>query len=134
MAGTAFKYRSIFLSVAGVAVAIAIIGVILFVKSGPFYRQDLKMHIINVGDMELQSVTVQVTGGTYEMGSIVPGKKATVTIKPTSESGISLSVKNLRGDVQQFDAGGYIEPNYVGDVTVEITDQHVVRFEMQTFP
>ena len=106
MNGTTFKNRSIFLSAAGVAVAIAIFWVILVVKSGPFYRQDLEIHIINVGDMELQSVTVQVTGSTYEMGSIVPGKKATVTIKPTSESGISLSVKNLRGDVRPFDAGG----------------------------
>jgi hypothetical protein len=44
----------------------------------------------NSGSEALRSVTVQVTGRSYELGDIPPGGSKTVKLNPTSESHIEL--------------------------------------------
>ena len=111
----------------GLVVGFFILFAAAVAKFGPFYRHDLQVQVINVGDMELSSVVVKVSGAAYEIGPLVPGKRVHVAVVPTSESSIEVKVRSLLGDEQTFVAAGYIERGWVGDVTMEVAGGRLIN-------
>ena len=115
-----------------VIVAICLLSPVM--KFHPFSPTDLTVHVTNVGDMEFQSVRVEVTGRSYELGRILPGKEASTVVSPTGESSVKLRAIDLRGDVQNYDTGPYIEPGFVGDIRIKLTYQRLVAVDSSAFP
>ena len=108
-----------------VIIAAMLISAVIF-KFGPFSRNELRVHIENVGDMELRSLEVSVTGGRVMLGSLMPGRKAEAVVVPTGESSVKISLIDLLDEEHNFDAGGYFEPGYVGDIWIKMTYAKVV--------
>jgi hypothetical protein len=76
----------------------------------------------NSGSEVLRSVTVQVTGRSYELVDIPSGGSKTVKLDPTSESHIKLLFPT--GPSLTIDC--YFEPNYRGRINASVTSRAVV--------
>lgn len=76
----------------------------------------------NSGTEALRSVTVQVTGRSYELGDIPPGGSKIVKLNPTSESHIKLLFPTGRS----LTIDSYFEPDYRGRINASVTSMAVV--------
>lgn len=101
---------------------------------GPFYRDDLRVTVENVGDMEFAAVRVDVRGGSQELGRISPGREASATFQIGGESGVKVTVTDLTGAVTEFGPLGYFEPVNVGDVVFKIKNNLLISVRETTFP
>lgn len=82
----------------------------------------IQVTVQNAGDQELKSLACHVTGRSYQLGDLPPGRRAQVTVRSTSESHLEISFVDTAGSAQRLDAGGYLEPNYRGSIQVSIRD------------
>jgi hypothetical protein len=76
----------------------------------------------NVGPEALRSVTVDVTGKSYAIGDLLPGRSKTVKVNPLGESHIGLRFRE--GRVLTIDC--YMEHDYGGRIEANVTSQAVV--------
>lgn len=79
--------------------------------------------LTNSGADALRSVTVQVTGRSYELGDIPPRGSKTVKLNPTSESHIKLLFPTGRS----LTIDCYLEPDYRGRINASVTSIAVVE-------
>jgi hypothetical protein len=64
---------------------------------GPFYRRDLRIHVKNVGQVDLVDITIHVTGNNYEIGKVATSESKTVPVVPTGQSHLEISLLNKSG-------------------------------------
>jgi hypothetical protein len=84
----------------------------------------------NVGSEVLPAVVVEVTGRSYMLGDVPPGRNKTVKLNATADSHIELRSSNGRRLVIDC----YFEPGYGGSITANVTSQAVVSVEDQVSP
>lgn len=80
----------------------------------------------------MKTVTLHVTGASYELGDLAAGKSKTKTVKPKGESSLEVQFTDSAGRKHRIDAGGYFESGYRGSVRVEIKEGQIDRFEDKT--
>jgi len=103
---------------AGFALAIGV-GALAIVLSG-----GLTVTVRNVSDQRLTGVVVHVTGASYKLGNVEPGKSKSVRVSPTGESHVE--IEHLAG---RLIVNTYLEAGYCGHVDVDVTPSEVVRVE-----
>lgn len=109
------KFRWWLLAIpAGLVAAILMAVVALPLRSG------IQVTVENSGTKPLKSVTLHVTGASYNLGDITPGASATARVKPTGESHLEIEFTDAGGEVRRLDAGGYFESGYRGTIRVSI--------------
>lgn len=90
----------------------------------------LTVTVKNVGSEPLRSVTVQVTGGSYELGDLPPGIERSTTVNPAGESIISIDLIDSRGQANTLQVDCYIDKGMWGVVSLEVTDHTVEKWSM----
>ena len=100
-------------------VALALLAIFASVRSA---TAGVEFTLKNAGADALRSVTVHVTGRSYELGDIPLGGAKTVKLSPTSESHIEVRLatgRNLSIDC-------YLEHGYRGRINATVTSTAVV--------
>ena len=77
----------------------------------------------------MQSVVLHVTGRSYPVGDVLPGKTIVQTVEPTSESHLEIEFADANGEMQRAIVDTYFEPGYAGTLSVVIQDGEVVSSE-----
>jgi hypothetical protein len=104
--------------------AIAVSGAYLWSK----LHSGIEVSIANPGTT-MRSVVLHVTGRSYPVGDILPGKIAVATVQPTSESHLEIELTDAQGQRRRLNADVYFEPGYSGTVSVVIQDGKIVSSE-----
>ena len=75
----------------------------------------------NVGHVPLQAVWIHVTGRSYTVGDIPPGKSRSVRVHPTNEGHVEVSFRTPDEPQKRMVAGCYFGGQYYsGTVTVDL--------------
>lgn len=109
------QYRTLLLSLAFILILLATFLVLR-------YNPGVGVRVRNSGDTVLRSVVVEVTGGRYEIGDVIPGTTGTIRVYPTGESSIYIEVTTEAGRRRKLIADVYLEPDYGGEVEASIDD------------
>src|SRR5262249_9370284 len=88
-------------------------------------RSGVEVSIVNTGTA-MRSVVLHVTGRSYPVGDILPGKTTVARVQPTSESHLEIEFTDAQGEKQLLKVDVYIEPGYRGAMSVVIQDAKVV--------
>lgn len=94
----------------------------LLVLASCMRSEGVELRLTNVDIIPLDSLRVKVTGNTYDIERIEPGKTTTIYINPTGESDILL----LTPGGKELLVGVYIEQNYTGTVKTDIKADSVI--------
>lgn len=95
-------------------------------------RSGIQVTVENSGTSPLNSVVLHVTGSSYDLGDIVPGESATARVSPTGESELEVEFKDIDGQIQNLNVGGYFESGYRGSIKIEIKDGQIEKFDDNT--
>ena len=95
-------------------------------------KEGVTVVIHNVGDINLQSVVVHVTGNSYPIGDIDTGTTKTVKVVAEGESHILIE----HGSQEQLVVGVYFEKGYKGKISIDVTSSEIVNVkdEIRTGP
>jgi hypothetical protein len=93
-----------------------------------------EVRVHNADTRALRAVRVTVRGHTYDLGDLPPGMTRAVTVKPTSDSSVEVSLTDNAGRRDQLPAFGYVEPGTSGWVRVDLTETTVRSVEYDLDP
>lgn len=99
---------------------------LLMLATGGCGRGQTEVAIRNVGDADLDSTVVHVTGHTYEIGTIPAGQTSRLDISVEDESHIEVS---HAGSTRRLVFDVYLEPGYEGRIDASITADSVLSVE-----
>ncbi len=95
------------------------------------YGNRVYVTVRNVGHSDLESVVVDVTGQSYDLGSITAGQTKTTRVEPDGESHVELSVLGNHADRQILIVDCYFEPDgYWGSVTLDVDGGRLVSSQV----
>jgi len=104
----------------------AIVAFVVFLLLG--LHSGVKVSVANTGTT-MRSVVLHVTGRSYPVGDLLPGKTIVQTVKPTGESHLEIEFAGAEGQIQRVNVDTYFEPGYGGTLSVVINDGKVVSSE-----
>lgn len=124
------RWKPLILVTTAVIVLLAVWGTI---RLGPFYRQNLQVHVDNAGDMEFQSVEAEVDGSRYSLGSLSPGKSSRTIVNVVNPSAVKITITDLLGNTQSY-TGGDFRSGQVGDLTFVLTHEKLIEVTQRVYP
>ena len=92
---------------------------------GQLPRWGFVVEVKNVGAQPMRSVVVHVPGASYRLGTVPPGKTASVTVRPTNEGGVAIELLSQEGIRKTTGSSGYIGPGYRGRIWFEMDQEQV---------
>lgn len=93
------------------------------------FHSGIKVSVANTGTT-MRSVVLHVTGRSYPVGDVLPGKAIVETVQPTGESHLEIEFADTQGQMQRVIVDTYFEPGYGGTISVVIQDGNVVSREV----
>src|SRR6266480_7768809 len=120
-------------SIAGALILLYLTGLILRDRYG------ILIVITNSSGDTLEGVTVIVTGSLerkniYVAGTLAPGKRTRLFVRPTTESHINLDLVHSTGEHQEETIAGYVEGGYCGKIAVSIFPDGMVKGDEKIDP
>jgi hypothetical protein len=107
-----------------------IVIVLLSLSSGCIGRK-VHVTVVNRDADILRHVAVHVTGNSYDIGPIEPGKKVEVGVRATGESHIEISLVDVERSEKRLEVGCYFEAGYGGSILIEIDSREVLHIDDQ---
>ena len=102
------------------------IGIFLLLSTAFIYLSTMNVNVTvrNVGEKPIERVRVEVTGISYDFGTITPGQPRSIIPQPTEESTVNLWFADSAGKEHRLQADVYFEPNsfYRGHVLFSIDE------------
>ena len=96
-------------------------------------QRGITVIIENADDREIHSVVVQVTGNSYPLGDIAPGRSNKATVNATGESKLGIDFTDADGHSRRLKAESYFEPRYRGSIRVAIKGGAIDHIEKKIF-
>ena len=93
---------------------------VLFAVYNRYLRPGVYVELRNSTGKTLTSVTVHVTGRSYDLGDLNPGETNEIRVEPTSESDVDIEFVDAAGLRQGLKAECYIEPGYRGSIRIDV--------------
>ena len=109
---------------------ILIIGIITIVLIGfyIFLHSGVKVTIRNTGTVPLYSLSVHVTGKTYDLGDIAPKETKSVVVNPKGESHIE--IEHGKGDKRKvITTDCYLESGYKGKIVIDLDSEKALKID-----
>jgi hypothetical protein len=121
--------------VAAVLAAVALLlGAARLVQCVRDHANGLEVRVHNADTHTLHAVTVSVTGHSYDLGDLPPGATGAVTVAPTSESSVAISLTDGTGRRRELGGFGYIEPDSSGWQLFDVTEAGVHKVKEHQEP
>jgi hypothetical protein len=89
----------------------------------------VRVTVTNRGPEALADVVIHVTGHSYALGTLEPGRSRTVPVSARGESHVELESTRGSGERRRLNAGGYFEAGYEGTIEIELQTGEIVRNE-----
>lgn len=90
-----------------------------------FHRPGIEVTVENTGSTSMRSVTLIVTGNSYNLSNISANGTAHATVKCTGDSHLEIEFQDGNGESVRLDAGGFFQPGYRGTIRVSIKDAEI---------
>jgi len=120
------KRRLVIVATAGLALVVT-----LALWTTRSSQRGVVVNVRNVGAKPMRKVSVIVTGATYAIGDLEPNGQGSVRVNPQGESHVELRWDDGQGNNQSVNAGGYFEPGYRGEMTIDVADGIVAKLDDQ---
>lgn len=103
-------------------ITIILVGLYTFLHSG------VKVTIRNTETVPLYSLSVHVTGKTYDLGDVAPKEAKSVMVNPKGESHIEIEHgKDAKRKIITIDC--YLESGYKGKIAIDLDSEKALKID-----
>jgi hypothetical protein len=93
----------------------------------------VKVTVRNVDPQQtLRAVTVHVTGASYRIGDVLPGKSASVRVNARGESAVTINFVRPDGNLAAANVDCYLESGYRGSIRADLDATGLVDSHVRT--
>jgi hypothetical protein len=112
--------RRLFRSIALACVIVLAIGVTALMPRG------VEAVLRNADATTMRDVRIVVTGRSYALGDVPPGRVRSIRVRPAGESSLTIEYADATG-TRSVRVDCYMEAGYSGSITVDVANGAVVR-------